>query len=469
MRGVVVGLVAAMSAAGCVRIPGYACEGDAQCLDRPLGACEPVGFCSYPDDGCDSGRRYSDLSGALADACVPTTTETETDGTETATTVATAGGATTDLDTTTAGSDETGCATDCPPADGGQERWSVTLAGEALGGDVLNAVVVLASGDIAVAGREDTAAGPDALLAVLDTDGNVLSHRTYDIAGGLDELLDVVQGSGGEVWGCGRADPPGQINAWIAEFASPFDDAPSQSVQLGHQVCRTLRQTSNLTMLAAGDDNQWTPEGLGAWAYTFAPWDLEGGTTVFGTTSPDDILYTSATLGDGTVVLGGRLAAGNVSVSPFDNDTVGAPLFEGNAGAIQGIDATVDRVVAGGYEWTANQACAWVAAFAPDGTEHWSWRPASPAPLGDEIEAVAIDGAGNVVAVGFVTTGPRERMMIKLDPSGDELWSKVWPGGPMAADILRDVAILPGDDILVVGELADAEGGLDGWVARLSP
>ena len=50
----------------------YHCDGDEQCRrGERTGTCEPVGFCSYPDDGCPSGSRFSpNAADALADACV---------------------------------------------------------------------------------------------------------------------------------------------------------------------------------------------------------------------------------------------------------------------------------------------------------------------------------------------------------------------------------------------------------------
>ncbi|MCA9707361.1 MAG: hypothetical protein KDK70_16020 [Myxococcales bacterium] len=51
----------------------FACAQSDQCvLDGQLGTCEPDGYCSFPDEACDSGRRYGDLAPAgLASTCVP--------------------------------------------------------------------------------------------------------------------------------------------------------------------------------------------------------------------------------------------------------------------------------------------------------------------------------------------------------------------------------------------------------------
>ena len=61
-------LVAAALSSGCLRDTTFHCTDDPQC--GPDGKCEPVGFCSFPDTGCASGRRFGSLSGGSADQCV---------------------------------------------------------------------------------------------------------------------------------------------------------------------------------------------------------------------------------------------------------------------------------------------------------------------------------------------------------------------------------------------------------------
>ncbi|MBX3159133.1 MAG: C-type lectin domain-containing protein [Deltaproteobacteria bacterium] len=68
MLGVVLALALASGAlAGCLRQTQFACDGDAACNG---GHCEATGFCSFDDATCAGGRRYGELSGALANACV---------------------------------------------------------------------------------------------------------------------------------------------------------------------------------------------------------------------------------------------------------------------------------------------------------------------------------------------------------------------------------------------------------------
>lgn len=76
-------IVAAMANANaCTGDTTFECSANAQCEG---GTCEPLGLCSFPDDGCDSGRRYGELSGTLAGTCVPVDPDTSAVATDVAT------------------------------------------------------------------------------------------------------------------------------------------------------------------------------------------------------------------------------------------------------------------------------------------------------------------------------------------------------------------------------------------------
>ncbi len=133
---------------------------------------------------------------------------------------------------------------------------------------------------------------------------------------------------------------------------------------------------------------------------------------------------------------------------------------------VQALASTTEWFIAAGLEETPNQADAWITARDQDGEERWTWRPAPVSPLGDEIESVALDGSGNVIAVGF--TGP-QRWALSLDPGGALRWSTTWAAPALGRDILRDVGVLADGDLIVVGEIVGDDGSLDGWIARLAP
>jgi len=66
---VVVGMGWAASACGS---SVFACSSDEQCQGGAgPGMCQPEGYCSFPDDGCDSGQRFGDAAPAgVANVCV---------------------------------------------------------------------------------------------------------------------------------------------------------------------------------------------------------------------------------------------------------------------------------------------------------------------------------------------------------------------------------------------------------------
>lgn len=63
-------LAAFALAAGCN--DSFECAADSHCeLDGVAGFCESLGHCSFPDEECDSGRRFGGLAGTLSNQCVP--------------------------------------------------------------------------------------------------------------------------------------------------------------------------------------------------------------------------------------------------------------------------------------------------------------------------------------------------------------------------------------------------------------
>jgi hypothetical protein len=63
--------VTALLASGCIKAAAFECTSDPQCTGAGVqGTCESVGFCSFPDATCASGRRFGDVSGKYTQQCV---------------------------------------------------------------------------------------------------------------------------------------------------------------------------------------------------------------------------------------------------------------------------------------------------------------------------------------------------------------------------------------------------------------
>src|SRR5688572_7453057 len=77
-------------AAACQGDAFFVCSDDDDCGGAAAGVCEIGGACSFPDDACESGRRYGQSSAPpLAGRCteIDEGTSTATDPTTTTTTV----------------------------------------------------------------------------------------------------------------------------------------------------------------------------------------------------------------------------------------------------------------------------------------------------------------------------------------------------------------------------------------------
>lgn len=69
--GFVLGLLAnGTLGANCDPHSDYACATDEDCLEQGEGGrCEPSEMCTFPDEGCPSGRRWHDRAPYMTDMC----------------------------------------------------------------------------------------------------------------------------------------------------------------------------------------------------------------------------------------------------------------------------------------------------------------------------------------------------------------------------------------------------------------
>lgn len=87
----------------------------------------------------------------------------------------------------------------------------------------------------------------------------------------------------------------------------------------------------------------------------------------------------------------------------------------------------------------------------------------------DEIHGVALDSAGNVIAVGetFVTGQGDDVWLRKHSPAGGQEWTQTFHG--VTSDIGWAVAVAGDDGILVGGSTYTLDDGRDAWVRRYTP
>ncbi len=146
-------------------------------------------------------------------------------------------------------------------------------------------------------------------------------------------------------------------------------------------------------------------------------------------------LWSHAYPGGRDFVSMGGLPAAAVAVSPSGDVILGGD-FTG----------TVD-FGAGPFTASTGFGDGFVVAFDPAGNPRWSVQysddPGAPDPARPQmVESVAVDAAGNVLVLGFRSTGAYGAMFaVKLDPDGNQLWRRdLSAGGTLDATLRADAA-----------------------------
>lgn len=126
-----------------------------------------------------------------------------------------------------------------------------------------------------------------------------------------------------------------------------------------------------------------------------------------------------------------------------------------------------DVILAGWFNDESTFVDAWIGRYTSDGDPRWERVEDGGSIDDDEIEGIALDGAGNVIAVGML--GNRSIPTVwKLDVSdGSEIWRESYPELGEGDGFFRSVQV--DGDIFVVGEQRHAGSDSAGIVLRLAP
>lgn len=74
-------VVALVPLSGCPSVGYFVCSNDTECTEVEGGRCEASGSCSFPDETCETNRRYGELGNpSTAGECVPPTDVGSTGG-----------------------------------------------------------------------------------------------------------------------------------------------------------------------------------------------------------------------------------------------------------------------------------------------------------------------------------------------------------------------------------------------------
>jgi hypothetical protein len=233
--GLVVAQVTTLAACGSSTV--FACVSDDQC--GADGRCEASGFCSFPDDACDSGRRYAPLSrDDLAGTCVPLDVAegtSSTGGTDEPPAPSTdASGMTSSASTMTTTSSNTSSNTDAITSDatttGIDESEGATETTSAPDGRVLEGLIAFypldeGGGDVVL---DQSGFGPALELNL--TGGGFTWTATGLHSTGVGIVL--AQGSAGKILEACQATHELTLEAWVTpdHAVQPLDTQPARIV-----------------------------------------------------------------------------------------------------------------------------------------------------------------------------------------------------------------------------------------------
>jgi cysteine-rich repeat protein len=474
-------LAAAVASIQCVDVQPFVCADASDCRRGAApGVCEPTSYCSYPDEECASGRRYSDLAGPFANECtepdVGTTTSSTSSTSSSSSESSSSSDASTGIDPVCGdgtqdpdeecddGNDQDGdgCNANCIRA--GALLWSDAVAGSDAALDSGQAITSIASGDVAVVGwLADTERGDDVWMARYDTEGEQAWSLVDGNATAQDRGFGVAQASSADLFFGGFIRDAGSPRAWLG-VVSP-DGEPVEEILLVGQEVQAVSAFNN-RVVAVGR--------FAGGAFVEArqldgdpQWRVESDET-------NDILFAiHATATDEAYVVGRKQNdAWLARATPTSITTI--DLRDGPASETdwaQGVVALDDRIVTAGLLIGELAGDTWIAGYdrAVVGPPLWEYEGCTEAtPVQDEAEALAVEPGGDLIVVGFTTLDDRDAWIAKLTVEGDCVWERSYPEleGDTTA---RSVAVGSDGRIFVTGDISGPDGSIDAWVAAFAP
>ncbi len=495
---------AGLTVGACLRFSPYVCDDDDACRSRgEQGICQPTGFCSYPDSGCDSVQRYDEFAAAsLAGQCVDPselgTTQGDSESTEGDSTGVQTGPGSTSGSTSETGTPEPecgngqlemgeacddgngvdgdGCNTDC--VESGTVLWEV-IHPEL--GSVARGVAVGPQGDVAVVGARVEGDDSDILVLFFNRDGVAQWQRVHaSPEGGEDEGRQVAFDESGSLYVTAyetRNDlVPAQGNdAWTRQYDTQGTEgwtkiynSASSGRDRGYDV-----KWSGDEIVVAGQS------GADTWLQGCAASDGEVLWTFDEGLDPAEFDQAQAIAVDGDTVYaagemanadGGRdawLARFSIMGETASADWVEVVDAGGQEdGSAHGLAFAAD----GGLALGGRRAeLAWLAKFGTDGALEWE-RYDDTLQFPADVRGVAVDAAGQIIAVGYETDPIQgeDAFITKYDAEGTMLWTRRYDGPAGGTDRARAVAVAP-DRTIAVSGFTDAVDGRRLWVRKYAP
>ncbi len=120
------------------------------------------------------------------------------------------------------------------------------------------------------------------------------------------------------------------------------------------------------------------------------------------------------------------------------------------------VDGTGNTYIVGASDESGTGMDCTLVKYNPEGEQLWAAHFNGTDNLADWAYAVAVDPSGNAYITGETTStaSGKDFITIKYDPSGNELWNKVYNGTANGADIAVDIALGPFGNVYVTGKSA---------------
>lgn len=368
---------------------------------------------------------------------------------------------------------------ECPPP---KLAWTATYNSPANSWDGASAVVVDASGNVVVAGREDRfdlGQGLNWLIRKYDSDGILIWSQSYNspanrwdgadamaidpagnvVVAGREDQFDIGQGFN---WLIRKYDSAGNV-LWSKSYNSPgnrWDGALAVAVDPNGYVVAAGREDR----LDLGQQTNWlirkyTPDGVLVWSKTYN-----------GPADQDDWANAVAVDANGNVFVAGREERSDLEQG-FDwlirkYDSAGNLLWSRGYNSLANsndwanalvVDARGDVIVAGREDRPdLEQGSNWlVRKYTSDGELLWSKTVDSAENSKDGATAVAVDSKRNVIVAGREDRsdiGQSTNWLIrKYTPAGKLVWSKTYNSEGNGTDWANAVAVDPEGNAVVAG------------------
>ena len=500
MRWVAYGLLASLLAAGC-STPIFVCSSDDSC-NRDGGQCEADGFCSFPDNACDSGRRYSEFAGdGLSGTCVDATggSSSSTTAVTTTTSTGTSGtsetGSTGDNPLPSCGdgvlddgelcddgntADGDGCNADCTPS--GMLRWEAVSDIGMIDDKTYSVAEHPETGDVWAAGYTGNADGDWTWLTVqLDRDGSLLSTEFTDEGTHSFSLGLTFDGGGNRIEAGVQSGDRGVLNGVVRRFGddpwtwtmSPdegcggrLDDVHVDDDGTIYAAGRKECEMSSAPYLVALEPGVETPK-----------WEFEGqsladtmGYQLSVAVADSDSLFLAASTLDNADDRNMIVYEVSKSGGAQWSGSYGTPMADDRAGAIA---VTADGTLAVGGTHGQNNQELWIGQFQlpeSEPTRTWTDRGDGAEPLAQWAHSVIAVPDGGFVVAGYLrmeATGD-DSFVARYSADGDVVWRDVrdFDG---STDRIFGLDLAEDGDILASGYSEAAAGNRRFLVLRYSP